>query len=60
MHLDVNKSEFLVKKTKYLGFIIKAGKGISMDPDKLAAIKAWEAPKSIKGVRSFIGFANFY
>ena len=44
MYLDVNKSEFLVKKTKYLRFIIKAGRGISIDPDKVAAIKAWETP----------------
>ena len=21
---------------------------------------SWEAPKSVKGVRSFLGFANFY
>jgi hypothetical protein len=40
LHLDIGKSEFLVKKTKYLGFIIKAGKGIRMDLDKIAAIKA--------------------
>jgi hypothetical protein len=25
LYLDVNKSEFSVKKTKYLGFIIEAG-----------------------------------
>jgi hypothetical protein len=39
LHLDVRKSEFSVKQTKYLRFIIKAGKGISMDLDKVAAIK---------------------
>ncbi len=60
LHMDVSKSEFSVKKTKYLGFIIEAGKGISMDPDKVTAIRMWEAPQSVKGVRSFIGFANFY
>ncbi|EFQ91676.1 hypothetical protein PTT_11408, partial [Pyrenophora teres f. teres 0-1] len=31
-----------------------------MDPDKVKAIKEWEAPKTVKGVRSFLGFANFY
>ena len=60
LHLDVGKSEFSVKTTKYLGFIIEAGKGIRMDPDKVTAIKAWEAPRSVKGIRSFLGFANFY
>ena len=43
-----------------MGFIIDAGKGIQMDPDKVKAIREWEAPKTVKGVRSFLGFTNFY
>ena len=31
-----------------------------MDPEKVTAILGWEAPQSVKGVQSFIGFANFY
>ncbi|RYO45643.1 hypothetical protein AA0116_g13106 [Alternaria tenuissima] len=31
-----------------------------MDPEKVKAIKEWEAPRTVKGVRSFLGFANFY
>ena len=31
-----------------------------MDPEKVKAILEWEAPRSVKGVQSFIGFANFY
>jgi len=31
-----------------------------MDPAKVKAIVEWEAPRSVKGVRAFIGFANFY
>jgi hypothetical protein len=58
--LDIKKCEFDVKSTKYLGFIIEAGKGLSMDPEKVKAIKEWEAPVNVKGVRSFLGFANFY
>nr|ABW72075.1 TE4 [Blumeria hordei] len=49
-----------VKKTKYLGYIIDVNKGISMETRKVEAIKEWEAPKTIKGVRGFLGFANFY
>ena len=58
--MDIKKCEFKVKTTKYLRFIIKAGKGISIDLAKIAAIREWEAPKTVKGVRSFLGFANFY
>ena len=36
------------------------GEGIKVDPNKVEAIKSWEVPISVKGVRSFLGFANFY
>jgi len=60
LQLDIDKCEFHVQSTKYLGFIIEAGKGIRMDPEKIKAIMEWEEPSSVKGVRSFIGFVNFY
>ena len=60
LHVDIKKCEFEVKSTKYLGFIVEAEKGISMDPAKVAAIREWEVPSTVKGVRSFLGFANFY
>lgn len=58
--LDIMKCEFEVKRTKYLGYIIDTEKGISMGPDKVNAIREWETPKTVKGVRGFLGFANFY
>ena len=45
---------------KYLGFIIKVGVGLRMDPEKIKVIREWEAPKTKKGVRAFLGFANYY
>ena len=60
LQLDIDKSEFEVTETKYLGFIIDTVRGIRMDPEKVRAILEWEAPKTVKGVRSFLGFANFY
>ncbi|KAL1954303.1 hypothetical protein VTO42DRAFT_1413 [Malbranchea cinnamomea] len=42
LQADIDKCEFEVKSTKYLGFIIEV------------------APSSMKGVRAFLGFANFY
>jgi transposase InsO family protein len=60
LQLDIDKCEFAVQTTKYLGFMISAGKGISMDPEKLKAIEEWARPTTVKGMRGFIGFANFY
>jgi len=39
LQLDVDKCEFEVQSTKYLGFIVEAGKGLRMDPAKVMAIK---------------------
>jgi len=60
LQLDVDKCEFECQSVKYLGFIVEVNKGIRMDPEKVAAIQSWEAPKTVKGVRSFLGFANYY
>ena len=60
LYLDIDKCEFLCKKVKYLGFIIEAGESVSAEPEKVKAIVEWKAPVSVKGVRSFLGFANFY
>ena len=60
LQLDIKKCEFETKLTKYLGYIIEIGKGIRMDPEKTKAIREWQAPQSVKGVRSFLGFCNYY
>ncbi|POS82466.1 hypothetical protein EPUL_005580 [Erysiphe pulchra] len=60
LKLDLRKCNFAVKEVKYLGFVIIAGKGISVDPDKKQAIEKWEIPQTQAGVRSFLVFANFY
>jgi hypothetical protein len=46
-------------KIKYLGLVVEEGK-LAMDPAKLKGILDWPAPKTVKEVRSFIGFGNFY
>lgn len=60
LFLDIDKCEFLCKEVKCLGFIIRTGDSVTVDPVKVKAILDWEAPSSVKGVRSFLGFANFY
>jgi len=59
LQVDIKKSEFSVTRTKFLGFVVST-EGIAMDPDKVAIIKEWEVPTSLKGVQSFLGFCNFY
>uniref|UniRef100_A0A0W0G991 Reverse transcriptase domain-containing protein n=1 Tax=Moniliophthora roreri TaxID=221103 RepID=A0A0W0G991_MONRR len=59
LYLKPEKCKFEVAKTLFLGMVITPGH-ISMDETKFAGIKDWEVLKTVKGVRSFLGFANFY
>jgi len=59
LFLKPEKCVFNATEVEYLGFIVKPNK-ISMDPTKLAGIGEWAPPKTVKGVRSFLGFCNFY
>jgi hypothetical protein len=59
LFLKPKKCEFNKTKMEYLGLIIQEGK-LSMDPIKLSGIRDWPTPTTVKQVRGFIGFANFY
>ena len=41
LYLDIDKCEFLCKQVKYLGFIIRAGKSVTVDPSKVKSILEW-------------------
>ena len=58
--MDIDKSKFEVQTIKYLGYIIEAGRGVQVDPEKIAAIKEWTTPTTVKGIRGFLGFTNYY
>jgi hypothetical protein len=58
-HLKPEKCGFHHQEVKYLGLIIST-EGINMDSEKITAVQDWEAPRNLKDVRAFLGFANFY
>src|ERR1035437_6677372 len=53
LQADIKKSEFNVKRTKYLGFIVST-EGIEVDPEKIAVVKNWRPPTTVKGVQGFL------
>src|SRR5271163_4603913 len=59
LYLKPKKCEFRETTVEYLGMVIQKGK-ISMDPVKLGGIRDWPTPTTVKQVRSFLGFGNFY
>lgn len=57
--INLDKSHFLHKEVKYLGFIV--GQGVlKTDMDKIEAIQNFPPPKTIKQLRSFLGLAGWY
>ena len=59
LQADIDKCEFHVTSTKFLGFIIGTD-GVAVDPKKIEVVRDWEKPTTVKGVQSFLGFCNFY
>jgi len=49
LQASINKCEFHVTRTKYLGYILTTD-GIEVDPEKTAAIRDWKKPATVRGV----------
>ena len=59
LKLKPAKCRLFQKSIKYLGHVVSEH-GVSTDPDKIAAVKAWPKPQNISEVQSFLGFVSFY
>ena len=54
-----SKCSFLRSEAKFLGRIID-GEGMRPDPEAIAKVQDWEAPRNKSEMSSFLGFANYY
>ncbi|THH01894.1 hypothetical protein EW145_g6836 [Phellinidium pouzarii] len=59
LFLKPEKCVFEVQEVEFLGMILRPD-NIHMDPVKLAGIQQWPEPHTVKQLRSFLGFCNFY
>ena len=59
LYANAEKSEFALQEIEFLGQICNR-EGIRAIAKKLKAIKEWKVPLTQKGVRSFLGLANYY
>jgi Reverse transcriptase (RNA-dependent DNA polymerase) len=59
LYFKAKKCKFRKPKIKYLGLVVKEEE-LAMDPAKLKGILDWPALETVKEVRSFLGFGNFY
>lgn len=59
LFLKPEKCVFEASEVEFLGLIIRPDE-LAMDPTKLNGIQQWPTPTTVKAVRSFLGFGNFY
>jgi hypothetical protein len=59
LYLKPEKCKFERTEVEFLGTIISENT-IRMDPIKLAGIRDWPSPTTVKQKRSFLGFGNYY
>ena len=59
LYFKPEKCIFHAPSMEYLGLILERTQ-TKMDPVKVAGVREWPAPTTIKGVRSFLGFCNYY
>ena len=59
LSLRLSKCQFFSTEVSYLGFLINQ-EGIKPQPSKVAAIKAFPRPTTVRETLSFLGLASFY
>jgi hypothetical protein len=59
LYLKPAKCTFETRKIEFLGVILEDGT-VMMDPVKVAGVEEWKEPKTVKDIRKFLGFCNFY
>ena len=59
LFLKAEKCIFEQSTVEYLGLILSPGQ-VAMDPVKVAGVRDWPVPTTVKEVQSFLGFVNFY
>jgi hypothetical protein len=59
LYAKISKCIFYQNKIHYLGHIISTY-GITVDPEKIEAIRGWPMPRNVIEVRSFMGLMGYY
>ena len=59
LKIEAEKCQFFQSRVKYLGHVVSA-EGVTTDPAKTEAVSQWPTPRTLKDLRSFLGFAPYY
>uniref|UniRef100_A0A3B3HGE9 Gypsy retrotransposon integrase-like protein 1 n=1 Tax=Oryzias latipes TaxID=8090 RepID=A0A3B3HGE9_ORYLA len=59
LKLSLEKCVFFQTEVKYLGHVVSQ-EGVKTDPDKISTLLTWPVPKTLKELKSFLGFVGYY
>ncbi len=59
LKLKLSRCSFLEQSLKVLGYIVNS-EGLSPDPAKIAAVRDFPIPRTVKEVQSFLGLCSYY
>ena len=59
LYAKFDKCKFWLEEVAFLGHIVNKD-GLSVDPEKIAAITEWQRPRNVTEVRSFLRLAGYY
>jgi hypothetical protein len=59
LFVKLSKCEWHTQRTEYLGYIVSP-EGVSIDANRVKTIQDWPKPKTVRDIRVFIGFMNYY
>ena len=59
MYANPKKCEFMKEEIGFLGHTLTSN-GLSMDEDKVKAVKEWPTPKNLGDLQAFLGLAGYY
>jgi hypothetical protein len=58
LYAKLSKCYFYQEHIHYLGHIVSK-QGITVDPEKIEAIRGWTSPRNVSEVKSFMGLAGY-
>jgi hypothetical protein len=59
LYVKAEKCLFFQQAVSFLGYRISTS-GLVMEDDRIAAMRNWPTPTTVKEVQRFLGFANYY
>ena len=59
LYIKLSKCEWHTRSTEYLGYVVSP-EGVSIDPERVKTIQDWPLPTTVRDIRVFVGFMNYY